>query len=171
VCLCVRAAVGCAGSERTFLRGGRLAVRGMGRSTFSTTQTRPRFFLGDVDECRTLEDRRREDGQEDQVALASIVSPVDYVDRDMRRIARSEEAFLAIHPLFGSALDHIDDFFHRGMPMELMGLSVRHGDADEQEFLRLGQAGPAEPFMGTPRELFDLDVIGLDETEHDRFEI
>ena len=34
--------------------------------------------------------------------------------------------------------------------MELVGLAVRHGDPDEQEFLGLSQAGPAEPFMRAP---------------------
>ena len=35
--------------------------------------------------------------------------------------------------------------------MELVTLTVGHGDPDEHEFLGLSQAGSAKPFMRTPR--------------------
>ena len=95
-----------------------------------------------------------------------VVGAMDHIDRDVRQVAGTEQAFLAIDPLLGLAFDDIDDFLQRGVPMELVGLAVGHGDPHEQEFLGLGQARSTEPFMRAPGELLDLDVIGLDESEH-----
>ena len=52
----------------------------------------------------------------------------------------------------------VDDFFHRRMTMERVALAGGHADADEQQLARVGEPGPAQPLVRSPRQLLDLDV-------------
>ena len=76
---------------------------------------------------------------------------MDHIDRDVREVAGTEQAFLAIDPLLGLAFDHVDDLLHRWVPMEFVGLAVGHGDPHEQEFLGLSQAGAGRAIHAGPR--------------------
>jgi hypothetical protein len=125
----------------------------------------PWGLAGDVDEGGAGEFGGGQDGEEDQVGGSGVVGAVNHVDGDMGGVAGAEDAFVAIDPLFGLAVDDIDDLLHGGMAMELVALPWRHDDADEHQFFGVGEAGSADPFVWAPRELFNLELIALDESE------
>jgi hypothetical protein len=142
-----------------------VAGSAVGRAVRLGAQACPGLLRGDIHERGAFENGRGKNREEHEIAGSGVVGAMDYIDRDVRQVARTEQAFLAIDPLLGLAFHDVDDFLHGGVSMELVGLAVGHGDPDEQEFPGIGQAGAAEPFVGSPGELFDLDVIRLNESE------
>ena len=136
-----------------------------GGAVWLSAQRCPGLLRGDIHERGAFENGRGKNREEHEVAGPGVVGAMDHIDRDVRHVAGTEQAFLAIDPLLGFAFDDIDDLLHRGVSVELVGLAAGHGDPDEQEFLGLSQSGPAEPFVWAPGELLDLNVIGLDESE------
>jgi hypothetical protein len=106
-----------------------------------------------------------ENSEEDEVGGTGVVSAVDDIDGDMSGVAGLEPAGLSVDPLLRGAFDDVDDLFQGGVAMELVSLAGRHGDPDEHELLSLGEAGSGDPLVRAPGQMFDLDVIALDEPE------
>jgi hypothetical protein len=51
------------------------------------------------------------------------------------------------------------------MAMEFVALAWRHDDPHEHQFPGVGKAGAADPLVWTPWQLFDLEIVALDEPE------
>ena len=72
-----------------------------------------------------------------------IVGCVDGAGRNVRDLARSEDAIVLADPLLGTTVDHVDDFLAVRVIVERMAMHRIHVGADEQELFAqvLAKAG------------------------------
>jgi hypothetical protein len=84
---------------------------------------------------------------------------------DVRYVAGPEYTTFRVDPLFGLALDNIENLFTVRMPVERVAFAGGHDSADQLELVRFDQPGPAKPLARTMWNFFNLGVAPRDKTE------
>ncbi len=75
---------------------------------------------------------------------------------------RLQNTTLFTNPLFGLALEHVNDFFAAGMDVEAMRAAGRKGRAYQKDLFGADNFGIGHPFHVAPWEVVVLDVGGGD---------
>lgn len=128
----------------------------------------PRGLSGDVDGVggagfRFGEFGGGEDGEEDEGFVVGVVGAVDGAGGDVGHFTCGKEAFFFAHPLFGAAIEDVDDFFPMGVVVERVAVAWGHVGADEEELFCVDEIGTAEPFVVGPGVDFADGVVDFDE--------
>ncbi len=104
-----------------------------------------------------------EDGEEDEGFVMRVVGAVDGSGGDVGHFAGGEDAFFFADPLFGAAVEDVDDFLAMGVVVEGVAVAGGHVGADEEEFFGVDEIRAAEPFVVGPGIDFAGGVVDLDE--------
>lgn len=93
---------------------------------------------------------RGEDGEEDEGLVMGVVGAVDGSGGDVGHFTGGEDAFFFADPLFGAAVEDVDDFLAMGVVVERVAVAWGHVGADEEEFFGVDEIGSAKPLVVGP---------------------
>ena len=101
--------------------------------------------------------------EEDERLGVGIVGGVHGARRDVRHLTGTEDAIVVADPLFGAAVEHVDDFLAVRVVVKRVAVQRVHVRAHEEEFLGGDEVGAAEPLVVGPGVGFAEGVGDLDE--------
>src|SRR6187549_3491339 len=99
----------------------------------------PGLFVVTIDQEGAFGLGRRQDRQERHRLLRGVVNRVHDVLTNERALPCLEGPFLAIHPLLGDPVDHINDLLARRMVVKPMAGAGPHRHPDQRELSGVGE--------------------------------